>query len=421
MDTGFNDKYSYGVKTRKVTISRGNRQGNMALIEEENPPQLNKYEPENKHDIPFLTKIRRTRFMHDLVITNCSFQSWIKTRFYTLVEVGNVDMAAFIAKLLTKHGGYGFNQYHLMALLLDFDPKEELAKEKEKENKQKSKIEDENQPEKEPMPAIQTETNLNPLGQMNPVEAPSGADYKPNVINFGQPFLTKQEQINLLKKMRKANMTKKPHDNMAITPMHCVCINPNPLALKHFIDVGGDLYVYDLELRKPVHYAACSSTADNLRVLKAKGVDLRDTDKHQKTPLMFACQHGRLENVKFILENTETNIDQKCKLARGPIHFAAENGHLGNAQLTNRRGQIFTRKRRQHRNHRTQPSNNFESGGHERRLSNGRISIGSRGQTTENGQIPQVCFDPSGAKRAHENRQLATTKRGLIRQGGQLR
>lgn len=365
VDTGFNDKYSYGVQTRTVTIARGNRQGNMALIEDENPPRPSRNQPQHRQDLPFLTKVTRTSFMHDLVITNSSFQNWIKKRFFVLVEAGNVDMAAFIAKLLTKHGGYGFNQYHLLALVLDFDPKPELAKEREKDKEEKKKIVEENV-------MAEDSTTQKKLGKRRPGRfmpmAPAQADHMPKPINFGEPFLSRQEQLDLLKKMRKANTTKKPYDNMGITPMHCVCINPNPKALEHFIDVGDDLYVYDLELRKPVHYAACSPTTDNLRVLKSKGVDLRDTDKHRKTPLMFACQYGRLENVKFILENTETNIDQKSRQARGPIHFAAEHGHLGKNRLTNRRGQISARKGCKHRNHRPKPPNLFESGGHDRRF-----------------------------------------------------
>jgi hypothetical protein len=31
-DTGFNDKYAYGVRTRKVMVSRGGREGNNAFV-----------------------------------------------------------------------------------------------------------------------------------------------------------------------------------------------------------------------------------------------------------------------------------------------------------------------------------------------------------------------------------------------------
>ena len=305
------------MKTRAVALSRGNRQGNNALVEDEGGMRVNlRTMPKNRTDYPILYKIRRTPFVHDLVITNNTFENWIRSRFNFLVECGNVDMAGFIAKILTKHGGYGFNQYHLLALVMDIDPKAELEKERIKDEKLKEenakKIEEE-----QAKPKI-----------MKPDYIRENEERK-KPIKFDEPFLTRDEQVALLKKMRKANVTKKPYANMGITPMHCVCINPNPLALKHYIDIGDDLYIYDAELRKPVHYAACSPTPENLKILHSKGVDIRDTDKVRKTPLMFACQYGRLENVKYIIENTETNIDQKSRLARGPIHFAAEYGHLG--------------------------------------------------------------------------------------------
>ena len=304
--------------------------------------------------------MKRTKFVHHLVITNNTFQQWIKTHFYALVEAGNVDMAAFIAKMITKFGGYGFNMYHLLALVMDIDPKAELEKEKIKD--EKLKLKNENKIQEEKMGTGKAVKKIE-IGRRPPVDYQKLQEERNKPIKYGEPFLTKEEQVELLKKMRKANTTKKPYNNMGITPMHCVCINPNSLALKHFIDVGEDLYVYDMELRKPVHYAACSATAENLRVLQNKGVDLRDTDKVRKTPLMFACQYGRLENVKYIVENTETNIDQKCRLARGPIHFAAEHGHLGKnlkELLIKRCGQVPARKRSKHRDHRTKSTNCFE-------------------------------------------------------------
>lgn len=32
INTGFNDKYAYGVRTRKVALARGGREGNNALV-----------------------------------------------------------------------------------------------------------------------------------------------------------------------------------------------------------------------------------------------------------------------------------------------------------------------------------------------------------------------------------------------------
>lgn len=284
----------------------------------------------------FLRTLTRTQFVHQLILTNQDLLRQMQRKFFILVESGNVDLAGFIAKVMLKNGGYGFSQYHLLALALDFDPRPELKKIKS-EDKSKTKAEAMTAPVKA-MPT-KKRARWHKRGRFSR----GIVNKKPKPISYDEPLMTKEMQMDLLSRMRKANVTKKAYDNLSITPLHCVCINPNPAALEHFLDVGDDLYVYDLELRKPVHYAACSSTADNLRVLANRGVDLRDSDKIRKTPLMYACQYGRMENVQFILENAKCNINQKCRLARGPIHFAVEYGHFGIScdALTNRIAEIF--------------------------------------------------------------------------------
>ena len=312
-------------------MARGNRQGNNALLEDSENRMGFGW---NTSDSKFLKKLKRTKFMHELILTNNNFQSWIRRKFVYLIEAGNVDLAAFVATFVTKYGGYGFSQYHLLALVMDMDPKAELEKLKLKEQKEKEKAEKEGtkiEVEEEAGMGLIGKSKKRPRKMFNSRYKPmSSNQVQEKAIKFGEPFLSKEIQLELLKKMRKTNVTKKANDNLGISPLHCACINPNPLTLKHFIEVGDDLYVYDLDLRKPVHYAACSSSPENLKVLMEKGVDVRDTDKIRKTPLMYACQYGRLENVKLIVENTDINLDFKCRKARGPIHFAAENGHLGN-------------------------------------------------------------------------------------------
>ena len=45
-----------------------------------------------------------------------------------------------------------------------------------------------------------------------------------------------------------------------ITPVHCAAINPCGDILKYMLEVGGDLFVNDADMRKPIHYAACAET-----------------------------------------------------------------------------------------------------------------------------------------------------------------
>lgn len=309
VDTGSNDKYAYGVKTRKVALSRGNRQGNSALTDDDH----NYCPKENMFDQKFLQKLERSSFIHELVLTHEEFCQSLIDNFEALIETGNKEMAAFCLKVTLKSGGYGFNQYHLLALVMDIDPKAELEKERLKKEQEKMKIQDENEDD----------------------ECDSENESELEIIKFEDPFLTRDEQVNLLMKIRKANIIKKATYNQNITPMHCACINPDTRAMEFFIEKAEDLHVYDLNLRKPVHYAACSPSTANLQVLKRLGVDLRDSDKIYKTPLMYACEYGRLENVKYIVENTTSNLDSKCRTGSGPIHFAAENGHFGRYHQSN--------------------------------------------------------------------------------------
>jgi ankyrin repeat protein len=69
----------------------------------------------------------------------------------------------------------------------------------------------------------------------------------------------------------------------------CACINPHVEVLEHLISLKDDFNTRDTKGRKPVHYAACSSSPENIRVLIKNGVDTRDIDLFKKTPLMYAC------------------------------------------------------------------------------------------------------------------------------------
>lgn len=66
------------------------------------------------------------------------------------------------------------------------------------------------------------------------------------------------EEIAHIKRM---NVTKKSLSSFRdITPIHCAAINPNGDILKYMLEVCGDIFVNDGDMRKPIHYAACAAT-----------------------------------------------------------------------------------------------------------------------------------------------------------------
>ena len=102
---------------------------------------------------------------------------------------------------------------------------------------------------------------------------------------------------------RAPSATKKAAENEAITPVHLACISPDTAHLKKLIDVAGPqvLQAEDRQHRKPVHFAAVSSTPDALKLLLKYGVSLVDRDKSLKTPLDYAVETGRAHNIPLLI------------------------------------------------------------------------------------------------------------------------
>lgn len=58
------------------------------------------------------------------------------------------------------------------------------------------------------------------------------------------------------------------------------------------------------------------------------GIDGRDVDIEKTTPLMYAAMAGRLENIKFLLENYQYNINQKNRAGFSALHYAVIYNHI---------------------------------------------------------------------------------------------
>ena len=127
----------------------------------------------------------------------------------------------------------------------------------------------------------------------------------------------------------RVSINKKSVGNFAITPIHLACINPHEKVVKRLIELGGDWNICDLDLKKPIHYAAACESAGPLNVLLAMGGNCNENDKSKFTPLMMAAQAGREENVKVLLMQKNIIPMTKIKSGHSAIHFAVENNRLG--------------------------------------------------------------------------------------------
>lgn len=61
----------------------------------------------------------------------------------------------------------------------------------------------------------------------------------------------------------------------------------------------------DRNRRNLVHYAAANVNPDIMRYLIANGSDPNELDSMRRTPLMIACQLGRIEIVAALMDHFE--------------------------------------------------------------------------------------------------------------------
>ena len=124
-----------------------------------------------------------------------------------------------------------------------------------------------------------------------------------------------------------ANMGKKAHTCLDMTPMHCVCANPNPAFLEQLLKAGGDINLQDRERRKPIHYAAGCVSAEPFKLLLKSGASVHDVDDKLVGSIHIAAMTGRAEQIKLILGLDALLVNAKDKAKMTPLAYACKGGH----------------------------------------------------------------------------------------------
>jgi ankyrin repeat protein len=133
-----------------------------------------------------------------------------------------------------------------------------------------------------------------------------------------------------------SGITKKTFGNHSITPIHCAAINPNTKYLKELMEAFYEKkqtmghHITDKNGRKPIHFAAVCSSAENLKYLieECKS-DPSDADSTGMNAFLLACKFGKLECIKY-LSSDEFEILKNSKNNRRftGLHLAALGGHF---------------------------------------------------------------------------------------------
>ena len=149
-------------------------------------------------------------------------------------------------------------------------------------------------------------------------------------------------------RINKFSVLKKPHTNQGICPLHVACIQPDVSILRKLYAVNPEYSASDFSQRKLVHYAAANISEDCMQFLISKNIPSNDKDQRGTTPLMIACELGRISTVLLLIDESKKQIetldeeDEDYNImmqsadfvnTRGPgrktaLHFAALGGHM---------------------------------------------------------------------------------------------
>ena len=271
-NTGENSVYMVGIRTRKLNQTRGNKMGNDAFIRDDTQTDMDTLANsicqiimEKTDDPSWIDYMKSLKLGQNNNQTTGSYNN----RYYNYSNNLNLTFESYIISAVLK--GNIQNAKHLLNGL---------------------------------------EQNYN---------------YGFNILHY--QVLSEKKADNIQIKV-KTSLTKKPPTNFGMTPMHIVCINPDPSFIKKLVSLGGDWNVLDDLNRKPIHYAACCKNDKPLNYLLSLGALIDEVDKEKKSPLMYACMAGRLDCVKLLIKK-KANILLKDKFGKNTaFHFACKNGYL---------------------------------------------------------------------------------------------
>jgi ankyrin repeat protein/predicted DNA-binding WGR domain protein len=292
INTGENSKYAYGVKTRTVSLGRGNREGNNAFMHDEGLAStldrdffniLEEDPEEGTGDDAWEVLMKYAdpdTFKKILAQKTLPFESF----FAKAVRTGNRELAGMIAERLLKDDGYGLNELHVKSL------------------------------------------TANTLAELGPVKSVSVkkknigrflicpifcAAINPNFEIFQAMFDALTERF--LK-----------DENMSGVVMYAA-MNPNPEIMKYLLDQGMEFREANKQKLTPLMVAAKFGMYQNVELLLKKGELSKKKDRSGMGAIHYAAYGGHIEAIRVILENQgDVNLPGKDRMSA--LAIAASQG-----------------------------------------------------------------------------------------------
>ena len=330
VDTGFNNRYAYGVATRKVALSRGGRQGNNAFVEDENAAPTG-FDEEH---IEFLmtSKLASVDTLKTILSYYPALENQLINRIGAALRYGNREIAAYLMERANKNGGYGLSEFFLPALT---GKTERAVSEIKKANCTKKAFGMGNFTPihcacLNPNPAI-----LKHILQVNP-EYLNMDDSMRKPVHYAACC----ESVEPLKYLSEQGADTREMDNMRTTSLMYACRAGATECVKFLLEDRSVPTFKDRHGYSAIHYAAENGHLEIIQMLLDKGVKIAFPGPDRKSSLHIAAALGDFEMVKFLVEKG-AKVVAKDKFKRTPLLLACKNGNLKVASFLLQQGTPF--------------------------------------------------------------------------------
>jgi ankyrin repeat protein/predicted DNA-binding WGR domain protein len=332
IDTGFNDKYAYGVATRKVALGRGNREGVNALCTDhvgspnsswlsEINNQIEDLDDDSKEFWKFLMKYCTVEMFKKIVSTlNLEFSTF----FAYAVRGANVPLAAYIADRLIKSDGYGLNALHLKALT--------LTKAEDIGNFRGASVKKKSIGMNLIFPIFCAAINPHAdvfIRMYESLDDRFIRDEDSSTIIF---YAALNENHEVLQYLLENNTEFREANKKKLTPLMMAAMlgrSKNVELLMKKMDISKkksrDGYA-------AIHYAILGNHFETVRVLIENGADVNLAGKDRLSPIAIASCYGYYDIAKLLLDKG-AKVLKKDKFKRSPLIMAIKNCHARVASL----------------------------------------------------------------------------------------
>jgi ankyrin repeat protein/predicted DNA-binding WGR domain protein len=318
VETGYNDKYAYGVATRAVDMARGTREGTNAFLYDNQNFSKSTHNPAVMKLI--CKYIRSEDVFFKLIAMDTSFENLINSNFYRVVESGNIELAKLISLQFVKYQGFGFNEFHSLALTAQ--SVDTLAKLMKVNCRKKA--------------SGNRQVTPTHLASMNP-----NPDILKRFLEVGEEmFITDEYQrkpihyaalspgTGPLQLLLDKGVDCRDYDRFKWTPLMFAAManRPENIALM-CSKVAYNLNMKNKEGNAAIHIAVENSNLESLKELIKAGADINLPGKYRKTSLIIACEIDCAEIAEFLIGNN-AKINSTDKYGKTALIHAATSGNI---------------------------------------------------------------------------------------------